>query len=130
MALDFAAMQVEFYARGLGDLNDGGAGATRAKRWLNDAAHEIDGLADWPYKMASTTGTAPLTLADLDVIECVTDVGNLSPLSPTDRRYLRVTYADLTATGTALFYYFTAQQTIATYPVTTNTLTVDYWKVG
>jgi hypothetical protein len=29
MALDFTALQTEFYARGFTDLNDGGAGATR-----------------------------------------------------------------------------------------------------
>jgi hypothetical protein len=71
-----------------------------------------------------------LTIADLDVIEIVTDVSNLSALQPTDRRYLRDTYANLTTTGTADFYYFTAQNIITTYPVTTATLTVDYWKVG
>jgi hypothetical protein len=130
VALDFAAMQTELFARGLSDLNDAGAGLTRVKRFLNDAAHEIDNLADWPYKLASTTGTVPLAISDLDVIECVTDISNLSALSPTDRRYLRDTYADLTTTGTAQFYYFTGQTTITTYPVTTATLTVDYWKVG
>jgi hypothetical protein len=130
VALDFVAMRTEVFARGLSDLNDGGAGLTRVKRWIVDAAHEIDVLADWPYKMSSTTGTAPLTIADLDVVECVTDVSNLSALQPTDRRYLRTTYGDLTTTGTAGFYYFTAQTTIATYPVSTATLTVDYWKVG
>lgn len=130
MALDFTALQTEVFARGLSDLNDGGTGATRVKRWIVDASHEIDGLADWPYKLASTTGTAPLTIADLDVIEAVAVVGTFTPLDPTDRRYLRVTFADLTTAGTASFYYFTGQTTITTYPVTTATLTVDYWKVG
>jgi hypothetical protein len=130
VALDFTALQTETYARGLSDLNDGGAGATRVKRWINDAMHEIDVLADWPYKLASTSGAVPLTISDLDVIESVTDVGNLSPLTPTDRRYLRDTYATLTTTGTASYYYFTAQNIITTYPVTTATVTVDYWKVG
>jgi hypothetical protein len=130
MALDFIALQTEVYARGMSDLNDGGTGATRVKRAIVDAVHEIDSLADWPYKLASTTGTVPLTIADLDVIECVTDIGNLNTLQPTDRRLMRKTYGDLTTTGVALFYYFTAQTILTTYPVTTATLTVDYWKVG
>jgi hypothetical protein len=130
LALDFIAMQTEVYARGLADLNDGGTSATRVKRAIVDAVHEIDSLADWPYKLASTTGTVPLTIADLDVVEAVAVVGTFTPLDPVDRRYLRVTYGDLTTTGVALFYYFTAQTVLTTYPVTTATLTVDYWKVG
>jgi hypothetical protein len=129
LALDFTALQTEVLARGLSDMS-AGTDLTRIKRWIVDAAHEIDNLADWPYRLSSTTGTVPLAISDLDVIECVTDVSNLSALSPTDRRYLRDTYADLTTTGTAQFYYFTGQTTITTYPVTTATLTVDYWKVG
>jgi hypothetical protein len=69
-------MQTEFFARGLSDLNDAGAADPREALAQRRGVHEIDGLADWPYKLASTTGTAPLTIADLDVIEAVTDVGN------------------------------------------------------
>jgi hypothetical protein len=94
-------------------------------------SHEIDGPRRLALQARSTTGTAPLTIADLDVIECVDLTSAISRrLHPTDRRYLRDTYASLTTTGTADFYYFTGQTTITTYPVTTATLTVDYWKVG
>lgn len=130
MALDFTAMQTEVYARGVSDLNDGGAGVTRVKRWINDAAHEIDELAEWPYKLASTTGAAPLTIADLDVVLAVTDVSHVRALAPAEQRYLRSTFADLTTVGTADYYYFTSQTTLTTFPVTTATLTVDYWKFG
>ena len=129
MALTFLDMQAEVLARGLGDMS-ASPGLDRVKRAIVDAVHEIDGLADWPYKLASTTGSVPLTIADLDVIECVTDVATLNPLQPTDRRFLRETFVDLTAAGTASYYYFTGQNTITTYPVTTATLTVDYWKVS
>jgi hypothetical protein len=129
VALDFVALRTEVLARGLSDMS-AGADLTRIKRWVNDAAHEIDGLAEWPYKLATSTGPVPLTIADLDVVLAVTDVSALRPLMPVDRRYLRSTYADLTTTGTADSYYFTSQTTLTTYPVTTATLTVDYWKVG
>lgn len=131
MALDFAALQTEVYARGLEYLDDGGAGQTRVKRWLNDALHEIDEAADWPYLTATTTGSAPLTIADLRTVECVTDVGNLNALEPVDRRVLREQFADLTQTGQPLYYFITGGTTINVYPANTSTtLTVDYWKFG
>lgn len=130
MALDFQAMQVEFYARGFADLNDGGAGVVRAKRWLNDAMHEIDDMNDWPYLNTTTTGAAPLTIADLGVIESVTNVAGLYTLRPRDRRDLRREYGDLTTAGTACFYYITGGSTINVFPVQASlTMTVDYWKV-
>lgn len=130
MALTLSSLQTEVYARGFDFLDDGGAGVTRVTRWLNDAMHTVDELADWPYLNTTTTGANPLTIADLRTIESVTDVALLNQLIPRDRRDLRNAYGDLTTTGTALYYYVTGGTTITTYPVTTNTLTVDYWKFG
>lgn len=129
MALDFTALQTEFFARGFDFLNDAGAGLTRAKRWLNDAAHEIDELEDWPYLNASTTGAAPLTIADLRTVESVAIVSDMLVLEPQDRRSLVDYYVDLTTTGTPTFYYITTGTTINVYPANTSkTLTVRYWK--
>jgi hypothetical protein len=129
MALTLSTMQTETYARGLADLNDGGAGVTRVTRWLNDAMHLIDELADWPYLLGTTTGVAPLTIADLRTVQCVTDIANLNTLAPRERADLRDDYADLTTAGVPTNYYFTAPTTIAVYPTSTSvTLTVDYFK--
>jgi hypothetical protein len=129
VALDFSGLQTELFARGFTDLNDGGAGVVRAKRWLNDAAHEIDDMNDWPYLNTTLTGTAPLTIADLGTIETVGVAGSYN-LAPRDRRDLRRNCGDLATTGTAWAYYIVGGTTINVYPVQAGlSLTVDYWKV-
>ena len=131
MALDFQALQTEFYARGFEYLNDGGAGVTRAKRLLNDAMHEIDELFDWPYLNAATTGTAPLTVSDLRTVESVVITARSAWLAPIDRRTLTESVIDVTTTGTPSFFYVTGGTVINVFPAnTTDTLTVKYWKFG
>ena len=131
MALDFQGLYTELYARGFDYLNDGGAGVTRAKRWINDAAHQIDDLEPWLYLQASTTGTAPLTIADLGRIESVVDVANLNVLTYVDRRDVTDYVADISQTSSRPSMYFvTGGTVVATYPVSTVTLTVRYSKVA
>lgn len=121
-------MLTEAYSRGSQYLNDGGAGATRMTRWLNDAAMEIDDLERWDYRRASTTGTTPLTITDLGAVESVFD-SNKNVLVRSDQGVLENEYEDLTTTGTAWYYYLVAGA-IKTYPVTTLTLTVTYFKIS
>lgn len=127
MARSFADMQIEVLER-LGREDD--RTAVRVRRWLNDAMHEVDQEARWEYLFASSTGAAPLTIADLDTVESVVDVGNLNPLVEMDRDALADGFADLTTTGTASYWYRTAPTVIAVYPVSTVTLTVRYFKFG
>lgn len=131
MALDFSALQTEFFARGFSDLNDGSTGLTRAKRWLVDATHEIDDMADWPYLITSTTKNAfPATISDLGTIRAVTDVASQYTLQPADLRWLRELYGDLSTAGTATFYYLTDATSFSVYPLSTATLTIDYLKAS
>jgi hypothetical protein len=131
MALDFVALQTEVYARGFDYLNDGGAGVTRVKRWINDAMHQVDDLEPWLYLQASTTGTAPLTISDLGRIESVVDVANLNPLTFVDRRDVTDYYGNIAQTSSVPSMYFvTGGTVVATYPVSTVTLTVRYSKVA
>jgi hypothetical protein len=130
MALDFQGLYTELYARGFDYLNDGGAGVTRAKRWINDAAHQIDDLEPWLYLQASTTGTAPLTISDLGRIESVVDVANLNVLTYVDRRDVTDYNADLTTTGSPSMYFVTGGTVVTTYPLSSRTLTVRYSKVA
>lgn len=130
MALDFTAIQTELFARGFDYLNDAGTGLTRAKRWINEAMHELDSEEQWDYLFASTTGTAPITIADLDSVESVLDVAALNPLVQVDRSALFQDTVDLTITGQALYWYKTAPTIIAVYPVSTATMTVKYYKFG
>ena len=129
MAYTLSAMQTEVYSRGFNYLNDGGAGVTRVTRWLNDAMHEIDSRADWPYLNTTTTGAPPLTIVDLNTVESVTDISQLRTLQPCDRRDLREWYADLTITGTPWGWYLTGGNVINVFPANTGTtLTVDYYR--
>jgi hypothetical protein len=127
MARTFADMQIEVLER-VG--HEDGRTAVRARRWLNDAMHEVDSDGRWEYLLASTTGAAPLTIADLDRVESVADATADYALTQVDRDALVDAFADLTITGTAQYWYRSAPTTIAVYPVSTLTLTVKYFKFG
>lgn len=130
MALDFTALQTEVLARGF-DYMSAGADLTRVKRLINEAMHETNAAEPWDYLFASTTGVAPLTIADLDEVESVTDVAGYNPLVQVDRQQLVRDVADLTTVGYPAYWYKTTPTTIAIYPVsTTITLTVKYTKFG
>jgi hypothetical protein len=127
MALDFAALQVEVYARGFTALNDAGAGAVRVKRWINEAMWEIDDQEAWPYRMATSTGASPLTISDLGEILSVYDAARDTVLSPDTQAGLLNEWGDLTTAGNASSFYMVAGA-ITAFPVTTATLTVNYLK--
>lgn len=128
MAYTLSTLQTEFYSRGFAYLNDAGAGVTRATRWLNDANHEVDSMESWPYLMVSTTGASPITVTTLGMIETVLDTTNQNALMPSDRQTLLRQYGDLTTTGTAQYFYMNAG-VITVFPVSTNTMTVNYYTV-
>jgi hypothetical protein len=127
MARTFADMQIEVLERA---GRDDGRFAARVRRWLNDAMHEVDQDGRWEYLLTSTSGAAPLTIADLDRVESVADTTADYALTQVDRDALVDAFADLTTTGTALYWYRSAPTTIAVYPVSTLTLTVKYFKFG
>lgn len=129
MALDFTALQTELYARGFNYLNDAGAGTTRAKRWINEAMHEINDQEDWLFLQTTSTGTAPLTISDLDTVLSVYDSTQQRSLGRESAGDLVDRFGDLTTTGTPLFYYVTSN-TLNVYPAnTTDSLSVRYFKV-
>ena len=125
MARTFADMQIEVLERlGVDDVRS----ANRVRRWLNDANNKLNNEERWDYLFGSTTGTMPLTIADMDEVETVTDVPDFNPLVQIDRQSLVEDMADLTTTGTAAYWYKTAPTTLAVYPVDTSTFTVKYIK--
>lgn len=127
--MTFQEMLTEFYARGFDYLNDSGPGEVRAKRWLNQGYMDIIEADDWPFLYAETGGSAPLTISDLGTIESVWSATSKTNVAHADRRTLVEAYGDLSTTGTPQFFYFTSPSTIATYPVSTDGLTVRYWRV-
>ena len=127
--MNFAELVAELQARGFDDLDSDG---TRAGRFVNAAYLELCGLHQWPFLEESATGVAPLALSDLGTIEVVLDLDRNVELAPREYRDLIADYGDLSTTGTAVFYYLanpSGTLQVATYPVSTNTIGVQYWEV-
>jgi hypothetical protein len=137
MAMDFTAMQTEVAARGFDYLTAAG-GATAAQqvripRWINEAAHEIDSAEKWDYTYATSSGVAPLTIADLRLVEDVIVSSLGTPLPGQDRMLLESIYGVLTVAGALnpLFWFRSAPTVVTTYPLNTSlSLSVRYWKFG
>jgi hypothetical protein len=123
----FLQLQTEFYARGFDYLNDGGAGATRAKAWINQAYDELCEEELWPFLLTTASGAAPLTVADIRTIMSVVDTVSSRVFAPVDEDELTDDFLPLTTAGTPSFYYVD-DTIVRTYPVG-GTLTVRYWKV-
>lgn len=133
MALDFAGLQTELFSRGFQYLNDGGAELTRAKRWINDAMHDIDDMEDWPYRLGTATASGgSVTISDLGAVLSVIDGSQPLMLDAIDQSTLTERFADLTATGSpTVFYVQDAAPQVQVFPAsTTATLTVRYLKVS
>jgi hypothetical protein len=124
-----SVMLTEFYARGFDYLNDGAAGEVRATRWLNQAYLDICEMDDWPFLETSVSGTAPFTFTDLSVIESIKNSTNSQNVRFVDYRTLREQFANLDDTGTARYAYMRNGDTLCTYPVSTDTITVKYFRV-
>lgn len=129
--MDFQALLAEFYARGFDYLEDRAEDVVRAKRWINDAMHEIDGLEQWPYLEATTSGPAPLLVADLAAVRSVTATVGPQVLTERSLSELLEFGADLTTTGSsATYFYVTGGDTLNVFPVADTDLSVWYWKVA
>lgn len=118
----FSALKTELSDRGFSYLTD-----TRLGQYINWARAELDDLDAWPYRIATATGAAPLTVTDLGWVQGVQDTGTKLQLLPIDRESLADRYDDLTITGTPQFYYAT-DGVVNTYPVG-GTISVRYNKV-
>lgn len=125
--MTFSELQTAVFRRGFEDENDGGAGVTEVKRWLNAAYKEVARAERWPFLAATATGAAPLTISDLGAVESVRDTGqNSVQLAWRDRRSLTHDYSDLTTTGSPRYWYID-NGVIRTWPVG-GTLSVLYYK--
>lgn len=126
--MNFGDLKAELAARGFDALS-----SARRGQVINDAIAELDEYALWPYREASVTGTAPLTVADLGVIEMVinTDESNRS-LQPASYASLVNWHGDVSTSGTPACYYVawpSGVPVVATYPVSSDTIGVQYWRV-
>lgn len=125
--MTFAELKQELADRGFdGILTD-----PRLGSFINRALVQLDGRNLWPYREATTTGSAPLAIADLGVPGEVIDVTTSCPLSHRSLPELQAAYGDMTVAGAPCFWYVTytsGTPTFNTFPTTTGQITVQYWK--
>lgn len=126
--MNFAELVDELQARGFDYLSD-----ARAGQLINWAVAELDETELWPFREASATGTAPLAITDLGTIEQVINVSqsNVS-LEPAEYGELVATYGDLSTDGTPSCFYVawpSGVPTVATFPESSDTIGVQYWRV-
>lgn len=122
---DLTSADTELAARGYARFSQ-----TRRFAWLNAAKNRFEDYQyDWPWLKTSTTGAAPLTVADLRRVSSVVDVASKLPVDQMDAAaVIEFASADLTIAGSPAAWYLTSDTVLATYPVTTGTLSVRYIK--
>lgn len=120
--MNFVELKAELAARGYSRLSDARLGLC-----VNEGRRRLDNAALWPYRLASASGAAPLTIADLGSVEEVLDTSNSSqPLTHSPRRSILDDFGDLTTTGHP-WYFYIDNGVVRTYPVG-GTLAVRYYK--
>jgi hypothetical protein len=126
--MDFAELKAELIARGFSDLS-----TTRQGVYINAANQELDRMALWPWREESVSGPSPLAIADLGPIEAVINMTQSDyPLEGRQFRDLLDWYGDLAVVGSPWCYYVawpTGTPAIATFPTSSDTIGVQYWKV-
>lgn len=120
--MQLTAARDELAARGFDGLDPG-----RMNLFLNAGKNSLEGFAPWPWLEASTSGPAPLTIADLKTILHVWNSNLNLSLDGQQRTYLRTMFGpDLTIVGTGRYWYLTGTTVLNVFPVDTSTLNVDY----
>lgn len=125
--MDNTALKAAVASRGFARLS-----ASDQQQVVNDAVHELDSMEPrWPYLFTTTAGTAPLTIADLGDVTTVLNTVTDTRVDYADYEDMSAFAGELTRTGTdPVYWYFTPGSTtsLSTYPVTTRTLQVAYYK--
>lgn len=127
--MDFSQLLDDLYGHGLDYLADTAENEERAKRWINQAYLEACATARYPFLEETSTGSAPLTISDLDTVISVGDPTSHRYLNDTTEAALTAQVGDLTATGTPMLWYLTGGDTVTCYPSYTGSITVRYYKV-
>jgi hypothetical protein len=127
--MNFSELKTELGERGLARLGD-----TRLGVLVNRAVRELDSMERWPYREQSVTGTAPLAVSDLGFVDVVFDTtGTDAPIPMRSYGDLVRSYGDLSTTGAAPAYWYLAYPsgvpTVATFPVSSVTIGVQYYRV-
>jgi hypothetical protein len=126
--MQFSDLKTALSERGFDDFSD-----TKLGRLINEGRRELDRMDLWPWLEASATGTAPMTITDLGEIEAVINTSRDDELLlPHEYQRLLAAYGDLSTTGVPVYYYRSrpsGDPVVATYPTSSDTIGVQYWKV-
>lgn len=106
------------------------ASPSRVTTWLNEAKNRFEDYPfAWPWLKTSTSGTAPVTIADLRRVLSVVDSSTKLPLDQVDAdAIIEFASGDLTLAGVPSGWYLTSDTVLTTYPVGTGSLSVRYVK--
>lgn len=120
-------MRTEVQGRGFSHVTN-----TFIDRWINLTYQDVNNRYPWPYLEATTSGTAPLTIADLGRILSVQDTTRALALQWRDIRTIQENDPALALSGTPRFFYRdgSVAASIKTYPTSANTISVRYTKIA
>lgn len=122
--MNLGAARTELLARGFSYLD-----STRANLMLNTAKNELEDEHDWPWLETTTTGVAPLTIADLKRILYVVDLTNGRQLTGLDAQDIADRDVVVTTAGSPDSWYLDGLTTLRLYPTSTSDqLSVRYVK--
>lgn len=82
----------------------------------------------WPWREATTSGTAPLEISDLAQVLSVSDTTQEYMLRGVDRRWLTRFYPKLSETGIPLYWYL-EDQTFKVFPASSDNIVIRYVRV-
>lgn len=126
----FADLKTELAARGFNRLS-----AARQGQFINQAYHEINEQAEWPYLETVTSGTAPLTISDVRQVLYVIDTTTKVKLRPMDVEHVTEFDADFSTAGVPQTagspdkWWLDGMTTLRVHPAnTTDTIAVRYIK--
>ena len=126
--MNLGDLTVALFDRGFDEI-----GPARAQRWLNEAYHEIcaDNNVPWPFLENDSSGTAPLTIADLNkAISCIDTTDSIA-LRYVPRAWIAQTFGSVTAPTTMpMYWYVDSGTTVKIFPAAAaKTISVRYIKV-
>lgn len=102
---------------------------TRLNIMLNNGKNSLEDEYAWPWLETTTTGTAPLSIADLKFVLYVVDTTNQFKLTGVDARDVTDRDTTVTTTGAADSWWLDGTGTLDTYPTQSNAaLSVRYVK--
>jgi hypothetical protein len=122
-----SALLTRLYSRGYDYLAQDAASRALATSFINEANAELELEEHWPFRLTTTTGTAPLEVANVDQILSVIDTDN------SNRELHEMTERELTAfgldaTGTPLWFYRDSLS-VRVWPLASTALSVRYWSL-